>query len=192
MNVSRSKQASLAENRRLGRLASYLVPGWRLELHPERIVPDPTLLGSLQRGQCLTYRCRRRDCGRRVEPDLEALVRTGQGHMSPGDLARLLTCRYPLGCELQLFSETYPASTPLVAHLGDASVLISVRCDGCGVTVTRGVAETIDRLRAARRGGPDTGINQVGRRVRGPCRACKGFRFTSSIERLPPRMGLKG
>lgn len=158
-----------------------MVPGWRLELSPERIVPTPDLLGALQRGQKLLYRRERPDGGRRVEPDLDGLVRAGHGHQTPGWLTHLLQCRHPFGCRLKLSAETYPQGVPLVGYLCDPEALIALRCEGCGLTLARSVEETIKRLRAAKRGDGATGITELGRRVRGPCRRCKGSQFRAEL-----------
>lgn len=188
-NISRARQEAQAERQRLARLAQHVVPGWRLELSPERIVPTPDLLGALQRGQKLLYRCERPDCGRRVEPDLDGLVRAGHGHQTPGWLTHLLQCRHPLGCRLKLSAETYPQGVPLVGYLGDPEALIALRCEGCGLTLTRGVEETIARLIATRRGNGATGVLELGQRVRGPCRKCRGRRFASAVVWASERPG---
>lgn len=180
-NISRARQEAHAERQRLSRLARYIVPGWRLQLSPDRIVPVPDLRGALQRGQRLLFRCERPDCGRRVEPDLEAIMRAGHGHHASGWLLELLQCRHPLGCRLKLSAETYPQGVPLVAYLGDPAALISLKCEGCGLTLTRGVEDTLDRLIAARRGDGSTGVLELGTRVRGPCRQCRGRRFSSAV-----------
>lgn len=62
-NISRARQEALAEKQRLVSLARHVLPGWTLQLSPERIVPTRDLLGALQRGQKLLYRCERPDCG---------------------------------------------------------------------------------------------------------------------------------
>lgn len=180
-NVSRARQEAQAERQRLNRLARYIVPGWRLQLSPERLVPVPDLQGAYQRGQRLLFRCERPDCGRRVEPDLEAIVRAGHGHHVPGWLLELLQCRHPLGCRLKLSAETYPQGVPLIAYLCDPAAMIVLKCEGCGLTLTRGVEETLDRLIAARRGDGSTGVLELGKRVRGPCRQCRGRRFASAV-----------
>lgn len=180
-NISRARQEALAEKQRLLSLARHVVPGWTLQLSPERIVPTRDLLGALQRGQKLLYRCERPDCGRRVEPDLDGLVRAGHGHQTPGWLTHLLECRHPLGCRLKLSAEIYPLGVPLVGYLCDPEALIALKCEACGLTLTRGVQETIDRLIATGRGSGATGVLELGRRARGPCRRCNGRRFSSAV-----------
>jgi hypothetical protein len=180
-NVSRSKQASTAQDQRIADLARYAVPGWHVELGPERLVADATLLGALQRSQMLVYRCERPDCGRRVQPDLEALVRGGHGHLKAMELRSALGCGHPLGCGLKLFSETYPQGVPLVAYLRDPDAMVSVSCIGCRHAVTRTVPDTIDRLKTARRGDGSTGVLELAGRIRGPCRRCGCRRFTTTV-----------
>lgn len=180
-NVSRARQVSQAEDRAIAALAGYVAPGWRLELGPPRIVPDPGLLGCWRRRMALLYRCGRRDCGRRVEPDLEALVRSGHGHLTPAELGAALSCRHPLGCRLKLQAETYPGGVPLVGYLAHPGVLITVRCEGCDHALTLPPEAMIERLRAARRGGPETGVLELASRIRGPCRRCGGMAFESAV-----------
>lgn len=188
-NVSQSKRDSMAQDRRLADLVRHTVPGWHVELGPERLVADPTLLGALQRSQVLVYRCERPDCGRRVQPDLEAIVRGGHGHLKPIELQAALVCGHPLGCGLKLFSETYPQGVPLVAYLRDADAMVAVTCSGCRHMVTRTVSDTIDRLKAARRGDGSTGILELAGRIRGPCRRCRGMSFTTTVVQAPRRQG---
>jgi len=164
----------------------WLVPGWTVELtSPFGLHPVPTLAGARLRAEVLLFRCRRSDCGRRVQPDLEALVRGGFGHLSPGELGAELRCRHPLGCGLSLFSQTYPDGVPLIAYVQEPEVLIAVICTGCRHAVTRDAAATIARLRASRRGDGATGIAVLGSRVRGPCRKCGGRAFVAKVIRPP-------
>jgi len=187
-NVSRPRQESLAQDQRLGRLARFVVPGWELAVEPERIIPIKTLLGSYQRGEVLTYRCLRPDCGRRVAPDLEAVVRGGFGHVLKGSLIEALSCRHPLGCRLKLVSETYPRGVPLVAHLGSQGLLVAITCESCKATLSLSVAAMIERLMSTGRGDASTGVRELGGRVRGPCRQCGGRRFNSTVI-WPPAVG---
>lgn len=174
----------MAQDRRVADLVRHAVPGWQVALGPERLVADATLLGALQRAQILVYRCERPDCGRRVQPDLDGLVRGGHGHLKPIELQRALACSHPLGCGLKLFSETYPQGVPLVAYLRDREAMVSVTCATCRHAVTRTVSETIDRLKAARRGDGSTGILELAGRIRGPCRRCGGMTFTTTVVNL--------
>ncbi len=66
-------------------------------------------------------------------------------------------------------------------YLCDPEALVALRCEGCGLTMTRGVEETIMRLIATRRGSGATGVLELGQRVRGPCRRCNGRRFSSAV-----------
>jgi hypothetical protein len=172
-NVSRSKQVARIEDKARAEAMGWLVPGWTVELTPPfRIREVPTLAGAQLRGQVLLFRCRRSGCGRRVQPDLEELTRGGFGHLSTGELGAQLTCSHPLGCRLSLFSETYPDGVPLIAYVQQPEILIAVRCKGCGHAVTGTAADTITRLRRARRGDGSTGVLALASRVRGPCRKC--------------------
>ncbi|WP_122464988.1 hypothetical protein [Brevundimonas lutea] len=181
-NPSRAKQLSRAEDRRLAGLARYQAPGWRLDLGPpERFVPDKTLLGFLQRGQTVLLRCQRKDCGRRVEPDIEALVRSGYGHLSSAVLQEALSCSHPLGCGLARPVEAYPRGVPLIAYLGHDGLMISITCVGCRRAVTLTVPAMIDRLIASGRGDASTGMQELARCVRGPCRNCAGGLFEPAL-----------
>lgn len=183
-NVSRAKQVSIAEDRRLGEVTRYGAPGWRLVLGKRpTFEADKSLMGFRQRGQSVLFRCNRRDCGRRVEPDLEALVRSGHGNLTTAHLHGALRCGHPLGCELAYPIETYPLGVPLIAFVGHDDVMITITCEGCQRAVTLPVGKMIDRLIATRRGDAATGINELGKRVRGPCRSCGGRAFTSSTTR---------
>lgn len=186
-NISQAKRESMAQDRRVADLVRYAVPGWHVAFAPERLIANPTLLGALQRSQIVVYRCERPDCGRRVQPDLEALVRGGYGHLSPMELRDTLVCRHPLGCGLKLFSETYPQGVPLVAYLRDTDVMVCVTCGRCRHAVSRTVSDTIDRLVAARRGDGSTGILELAGRIRGPCRRCGGMSFTATVVRTKTR-----
>lgn len=183
-NVSRSRQLDRAEDEARAELMRHLVPGWTVTLHPPfRIQAIATIMGAHLRGTELLMRCQRSDCGRRVQPELEGLVRGGFGHLSPAELCDHLSCRHPLGCRLTRPIETYPLGVPLVAYVSQPDHLIAVTCQGCRHTVSRTAVDTIARLKAAGRGDGSTGVNDLSGRVRGPCRKCGGQAFSVELVR---------
>jgi hypothetical protein len=180
-NVSRGRREEIERKRRIAELTPLLVPGWQID--PGRLQPVEvrTVLGFYQRGQDLLLRCRRPDCRRRVEIDFHAAVQAGLGDRPPAHLLQLLKCRHWDGCALEEASAVYPGGVPLIAFLQHPDVLIAIACAGCGARLLLPPREVIRRLQAAGRGDGSTGVIELAKAVRGPCRKCSGRRFAAEI-----------
>ncbi|MBV9079335.1 MAG: hypothetical protein JO048_17870 [Methylobacteriaceae bacterium] len=180
-NLSRRRLDEMERSRRLAELVPYLVPGWRLDPAQLRIVETDTVLGAYQRGQEFTLRCRRPDCSRRVALDLRAAIAAGFGDRPLAELIERLRCRHWSGCDLRETSASYPRGVPLVGYLGLPDMLVAIACIQCGQRLLLPPRAVIDRLKAARIGDGATGVRELGSVVRGPCRACRGMRFSSAL-----------
>ncbi|PWG03490.1 hypothetical protein [Sphingosinicella humi] len=184
-NLSRSKRDEKRRAARLAELKPFLVPGWQISSDNLRVVAVATVLGFYQRGQEMLLKCGRRDCHRRVEIDFRAAVQAGRGDQPPQHLIQALRCGHWDGCKLEEVSAIYPKGVPLVAYLNDKDVLIAIACEQCPARVLLPPRAIIERLKQARRGDGSTGILELGRRIRGPCRRCGGREFRSEV--LPPK-----
>jgi hypothetical protein len=180
-NVSRGKQQEIELRRRIAALRPFLVPGWQIDSDRGRIVEVPTVLGCHQRGQQVLLKCSRPDCRRRIELDLKAAVHAGLADRPIMHLHQLLKCNHWSGCELAQASAIYPNGVPLVAYLQHEDVLISVSCTGCTSRLLLPPSEVIRRLQASGRGDGATGVLELGKAVRGPCRKCGQARFESQV-----------
>lgn len=180
-NVSQRKHEDEVERQERARLLRYAAPGWTLDLRAGRLVAEDTLLGMFRRGQTLVLRCRRVDCRRRVEVDLEDAVRAGIGHYRPRELVETLRCHHYRGCEFKEAVALYPQGVPLVAYIGQDAFVV-VRCAKCRAEVTMTAEQAIDRLRATGRGDAATGINALATVIRGPCRRCGGRAFETTTK----------
>lgn len=180
-NISRSRSQEMQREKRLAELKPFLVPGWQINPSSLQIVAVKTVLGFYQRGQEMLLKCRRRDCHRRVEVDFHAAVQAGKGSQSPQHLIHELLCGHWHGCGLEEVSAIYPKGVPLVSYLNDKDVLIAIACEQCPARLLLPPRTVIERLRQAERGDGSTGILELGRRVRGPCRQCGGRKFRSEV-----------
>ncbi len=180
-NVSRNKQDEKARSRQMAELKSLLAPGWQIDPGSLQIVAVSTVLGFYQRGQEMLLRCRRPDCHRRVEIDFREAVQAGKGDWPPAHLVHVLRCGHWAGCKLQEVSATYPNGVPLVGLLAKADVLIAIACEACAARLLLPPRVVIARLKQAGRGDGSTGVLELGKRVRGPCRRCSGRRFRSEV-----------
>jgi hypothetical protein len=180
-NTSRSKRGRIDSNRRLAELKPLLVPGWQIDPAKLEIIAVPTVLGFCQRGQEMLLRCRRPDCHRRVEIDFREAVQAGKGDWPPSHLIHILRCGHWAGCKLYEVSSTYPNGVPLIGLLAQADVLIAIVCEACAARLLLPPQAVIVRLKQAGRGDGSTGVLEVGKRVRGPCRKCGAGRFMSEL-----------
>ena len=180
-NVSRGKKDQVEFSRRLAELTPLLVPGWQLDSGRLQIVAVKTVLGFHQRGQQMLLRCRRTDCHRRVEIDFREAVQAGKGDWPPNHLLHVLRCGHWAGCKLQEVSATYPNGVPLVGLITKADVLIAIICESCAARLLLPPCAVIARLKQAKRGDGSTGVLELGKRVRGPCRKCGAGRFRSEL-----------
>lgn len=180
-NASRSKRDEMERTARLTDLQPLLVPGWQISPDGLRVVTVATVLGFYQRGQEMLLKCRRRDCHRRVEIDFRAAIQAGRGNQSPRHLIHDLRCGHWDGCSLEEVSAIYPNGVPLVAYLNDKDMLIAIACEQCPARLLLPPRAVIERLKQAGRGDGSTGILELGRRVRGPCRRCGGRKFRSEV-----------
>jgi hypothetical protein len=179
-NVSTERKARIERARRVGELREFLVPGWRLDLERLEIVEVNTALGHYQRGQQLLLLCRKADCRRRVEVDLRSAIEAGLSDQPVAVLLERLRCRHWQGCELAQAHAIYPNGVPLVSYLKEKDRLIAIACTACGGRSLLPPAEVIKRLTSVGRGNGNTGIIELARAVRGPCRRCGHQRFTTS------------
>lgn len=175
-NVSRGRQDEIERSRRLGELQPFLVPGWQIDAGRFEIVEVKTVLGYHQRGQEMLLRCQRTDCRRRIEIDFRAAV-----HAGLGDLHHLLRCHHWSGCRLEEVSATYPKGVPLVGYLKHRDVLIAIICTFCEARLLLPPQEVIRKLEAAGRGDGSTGVLELARAIRGPCRKCGLRRFECEV-----------
>jgi hypothetical protein len=93
----------------------------------------------------------------------------------------MLRCHHWSGCRLEETSATYEQGVPLVALLQHEDVLIAIACAACRGRALLPPREVIRRLRAAGRGDAATGVLELGKAVRGPCRRCTGRRFETQV-----------
>jgi hypothetical protein len=182
-NVTRGKQDEIARKRRLAEIEPYLVPGWQIDPSNVQIVPVRTVLGHYERGQQLLLRCKRADCRRRMEVDLLAAIQAGKGHLPPHHLVHMLKCNHWAGCQFEEASAIYPNGVPLIGFLNEEGVLIAIACASCGASVLLQPRAVIARLKQAGRGDGSTGVLEVGKRIRGPCRKCGGRLFEAELIR---------
>ena len=180
-NLSLESRRRLERQMRATELSELLVPGWTLNGDATGFVDVPTVLGHWQRGQSVLLRCSKRDCRRRVELDLRAAVDAGLGDRTLPQTVALLACRHWSGCALSFQHATYPEGVPLISILAHPDALIAIACDGCAARTLLPPRRVIERLLATGRGNGATGILELGRKVRGPCRKCSGRRFTSTL-----------
>ncbi|HEX8214728.1 MAG TPA: hypothetical protein VF582_04560 [Allosphingosinicella sp.] len=180
-NVSRGRQDEIERTRRLAELKPFLVPGWRIDTSKFQIAEVRTVLGYYQRRQEMLLRCKRSDCRRRVELDFEAAIHAGLGDRPPAHLLHLLKCRHWSGCQLEEISAIYPRGVPLVGFLQHPDVLIAIACGTCKARLLLPPREVIRKLRAAGRGDGSTGVLELAKLVRGPCRKCGGRRFAAEV-----------
>ena len=180
-NLSLESRHRLERQERAKELSKLLVPGWTLNAAATGFVDVPSVLGHWQRGQSVLLRCSKWDCRRRVELDLRTAVDAGLGDRTLPEIVALLGCRHWSGCALSLQHATYSEGVPLISVLAHPNALISVACDGCAARTLLPPRRVIERLLATGRGNGATGIFELGRKVRGPCRKCSGRRFTSTI-----------
>lgn len=180
-NISRARQDEMQRAKRLAELKPLLVPGWQINPSDFRVIATMTVLGFHQRGQEMLLKCRRRDCHRRVEIDFRAAIQAGRGGQSPQRLLHELRCGHWDGCKLEEVSATYPNGVPLVAYLNDKDVLIAILCEQCPARLLLPPTAVIERLRQAGRGDGSTGVLELGRKIRGPCRQCGGQKFRSEL-----------
>jgi hypothetical protein len=180
-DVSRGKQDEIERSRRLAELRPFVVPGWRIHTDRFQIVEIKTVLGYYQRGQTMLLRCRRLDCRRRVEIDFEAAVHAGHGAKPLPFLLQMLRCHHWSGCQREEMSATYPKGVPLVGLLQHKDVLVAIACAACPARLLLPPREVIRKLSEARRGDGSTGVLELGKAVRGPCRKCDGRRFESEL-----------
>jgi hypothetical protein len=182
-NLSRESQHRLERQQRADELSKLLVPGWTLNIEATGFVATPTLLGHWQRRETILLRCSKLDCRRRVELDLSSAIDAGFGDRSIAEAVQMLACRHWQGCALRFEHTSFREGVPLLSTLGDAQLLIAIACDGCAARTLLPPRRVIERLLAVGRGNGSTGIFEVGRKVRGPCRGCGGRRFTSDFVR---------
>lgn len=188
-NISLELRRRLERQERAKELSKLLVPGWTLNYDATGFIDAPTVLGHWQRGQTVLLRCSKRDCRRRVELDLRAAVDSGLGDRTLAQIVALLGCRHWTGCALGFQHATYPEGVPLISVLAHPDALVAIACDGCAARTLLPPRRVIERLLATGRGNGATGILELGRKVRGPCRKCSGRRFTSVLvwPGSPPR-----
>jgi hypothetical protein len=180
-NVSRGKQDEIERSRRLGELRPFVVAGWQIDPSKFQIVEIKTVLGYHQRGQEMLLRCQRTDCRRRIEIDFRAAVHAGLGDRPVFHLHHLLRCHHWSGCRLEEISATYPKGVPLVGYLQHPDVLIAILCTHCEARLLLPPKQVIARLKAAGRGDGSTGILELARVIRGPCRKCGVRRFECQV-----------
>lgn len=180
-NSSRTKQADIARSRHAAELERYLVPGWQIDRAKPEIVPVATVLGAFERGQEVLLRCGQQDCRRRVVIDLKAAVHAGLGDRPLASLSELLRCRHWNGCQLREVSAAYPQGVPIIAYLTHPDALIAITCASCARRFLLPPAAMIDKLRQAGRGDGATGVLELGKLVRGPCRECRQRKFISTV-----------
>ncbi len=180
-NVSRAKQDEIKRERRLAEIQPYVVPGWRIDQSSWEIVEVPTALGHFQRQQEMLLRCQRSDCRRRVEIDFRAAVQAGLGDRPVKHLLERLKCHHWSGCRLEEVSAIYPKGVPLVGYLKHRDVLISIRCTTCQYRLLLPPREVIKRLEAVGCGDGSTGIIELARAIRGPCRKCGTSSFETNV-----------
>ena len=180
-NVSRNKQVKTVHARQLAELKPLLTPGWQIDPSSLEVVPVATVLGFYQRGQEMLLRCRRLGCHRRVEVDFREAVHAGKGDWPPHHLVHALRCGHWSGCKLHEVSATYPNGVPLIGLVSKAEVLIAIICEACAARLLLPPIAVITRLKQANRGDGSTGVLELGKRVRGPCRKCGARRFRSEL-----------
>lgn len=180
-NVSRGRQDEIERSRRVGELQPFLVPGWQIDPGRLEIVEVKTVLGYHQRGQEMLLRCQRTDCRRRIEIDFRAAVHAGLGDRPVFHLHHLLRCHHWSGCRLEEVSATYSKGVPLVGYLKHRDVLIAIICTSCKARLLLPPQEVIKRLKAAGRGDGSTGVLELARAIRGPCRKCGLRRFECEV-----------
>jgi DNA-directed RNA polymerase subunit RPC12/RpoP len=118
-----------------------------------------------------------------VEVEFKGAVQAGLGDRPLSHLIHCLRCQHWAGCGLEEASAVYPLGVPLVAFLNEEDTLIAIVCEACGARVLLPPRAVIDRLKRAGTGDGSTGVLELGKRVRGPCRQCRATRFRSEIIR---------
>lgn len=179
-HISQERRDAMECAQRVSDFAPYLVLGWRIYHRGYKIESINSVLGSYQRREEVLFRCKRDDCRRRVTPDLRAAIDAGLGDRALLDLVELLRCRHWSGCRLEHMSSTYPKGVPLVAYVNQDAV-VAIVCKECSVRTLLSPAVVIGRLKAAGRGDGSVGILELGERIRGPCKKCRGRHFETNI-----------
>lgn len=185
-NTSREKAERDRRTVSAAALRPLLVPGWTIAADGKGFAEIDSVLGASLRGQAVLFRCSGRDCRRRIELDLRATIDAGLGDRRPRDLVASLACRHWRGCALRLEHTTYPGGVPLIAFLAHADVLIAVSCTACPARTLLPPIRVIERLIAGGRGDGATGLLELGRKARGPCRRCGGRAFEGGVVWLKP------
>ena len=178
-NVSDRKSRDLATADAAARRE---LAGWRREADG-RPVELNTVEGAHARGAVVLGRCATAECRRRVEPDLADWIRHGFGSLPLPTLEAAFRCGR-VGCRLTFQGLTYPAGYPVQCVVGTDSRL-EVRCRECSAGRDFTAQKLIARLEAAGTGDGNSGINDLGRRIRGRCPACRYPGWIVTLRRSP-------
>lgn len=177
-NMSRRRLDEIQRQRTREDLAPYQANGWQLsaDLSYEEV---PTILGAWQRKQTATSHCRSPECSRRCDIDLRAAIDAGLAQERVIELVRHLRCSHWRGCAIKPPQLTYPRGVPLIAYITDRNALVEISCAKCSDRHAMPPRRVIDKLVQTQKGNSATGVNDIGSRIRGPCRKCGARQFTA-------------
>ncbi len=178
-NLSRRRITELQHQQARQELAPYAAPGWELSADVTAYRETPTVLGAWQRKQKTTAGCRSHHCARRCDIDLKTAIDAGLAQENIIELVRYLRCNHWKGCGILPPQLAYPRGVPLIAYLTDPTVLVEICCAKCSNKTGLPSRRIIDKLVSYGRGNSATGINDLGARIRGPCRKCGTRCFTA-------------
>lgn len=102
--------------------------------------------------------------------DLHWWARHGLGDVALSIAQQAYRCAR-LGCGLSWQPEAYPAGIPVQFYVG-TDVKLAIKCRKCGVGRSYTADQVIAALERSEAGDGNAGVNELGQRVRGKCKAC--------------------